>query len=452
MVPEVSIIFDEKKLEPPKSYKQWRDKQRTPVVPVQSAEGNAKNKFVKFDCVDHSGSERPRQSVPTYAAAPFIDANSYKMNAVNQSESRTGNGNMNGIAINQYVPEIRDRQPSPPLKVAQRAQHSAATISATPNNAVVSVPKPTVTMEEMYELMSLQQKRMEANKAQNTSNVQSPPPSLTNATPAQNQITLNDIFQLFLQTQQRSEPPPQPIDIASTPVPVAKEAPTNLTRPDDSEPSLKDLFRIIVKQQEQLINIQKQVQTILVQNNDRSPYNEQHRPICDAYNRFNAAPNPMGVMTSLEINVQKYSHNKKSPTDQKLVPAASSDRANQENQLKCCTNCQSPLNQNANEKSNNSDETDENNPNDWTIYGNILNQVNHVLQNSPVNGDNHKAFPNETRQPIVQNHLDASTPSPASSSPNCNVFGPGPSHIRFQEFQQIGLKFDDVNVSATSKR
>lgn len=445
----MSIIFDEKKLdeEQPKSYKEWRDKQRLPGVAVNSADGiatGAKNKFVKFDCVDNSGSEQPRQNAPTYPAAPFIDANSSR---INPNDNRTSNGNMN-----QYAAESRDRIP---LNMAYRNHQPPAAISATPNNAVVSMPKPAVTMEEMYELMSLQQKRMEANEAKNMPNVPSPPPTITNtSTPVQNQITLNDIFQLFLQTQQRSEPPAQPINNVPSPVqtinqpePVAKEVPMDLKHPDDSEPSLKDLFHIIVKQQEQLINIQKQVQTILVQNNDRSPYNEQHRPICDAYNQFNSAPNRMGVMTSLEINVQKYSHNKKTPPNQKLV---SSDRPSKENALQCCTNCQSPMNQNAPQKTNVSDETDENNQNDWTIYGNILNQVNHVLQNSPVNGDSNKAT--QPRQPIAQNHLDSSTPSSASSSPNCNVFGPAPSHIRFQEFQQIGLKFDDVNVSATSKR
>lgn len=448
--------------EQPKSYKQWRDKQRTPVVPVNSVEGNAtgaKNKFVKFDCVDLNGSEQPRQSVPTYPAAPFIDMNSCRMNAVKSSESRTSNGNMNGIALNQFTAESRDRHSTVALNVPHQTHQSAATIGASPNNAVVSMPKPTVTVEEMYQLMSLQQKRIESNGTQNTPNVQSPPPSITNATnatPGQNQITLNDIFQLFLQTQQRPEPPLQPINIVTTPVqtieqhvPVAKEIPMDLSRPEDSDPSLKDLFHIIVKQQEQLINIQKQVQAILVQNNDRSPYNEHHRPICDAYNQFNSAPNPMGVMTSLEINVQKYSHNKKTSSDQKLVPP-SLDRPNKENALQCCTNCQSPMNQNAPGKADTSDETDENSPNDWTIYGNILNQVNHVLQNSPVNGDSSKA--KQPRQKISQNHLDSPTPSSASSSPKCNVFGPTPSHIRFQEFQQIGLKFDDVNVSATSKR
>lgn len=482
----MSIIFNDKKLdaEQPKSYKQWRDKQRTQVVPVNSIERNAigaKNKFVKFDCGDRSDSEQPRQNVPTYTAAPFIDANSCRMNPIVSNECRTTNGNMNGIDINQNAAVRRDHPPTDTLSMARSDDHRpTATNYSTPSEAAISVSKPTITMEDMYRLMSLQQ-RMEANECRNAPNVQSSQPS--NASPAEQEITLNDIFQLLLQTQQQPQqqpqqqhqmqPPPQPITIVPTPVQtfsqpvtVAKEVPMELTRPQDGEPSLKDLFHIIVKQQEQLLNIQKQVQAILVQNTNHSPYIDHHRSICDAYNQFNATPNPMGVMTSLEINVQKYSHNKKSPPDRKLMPS-SNDRENKENMLQqCCTNCRSPLNQNAPEKmivlderaaeqQNSSPNSDQNNRNDWAIYGNILNQVNHVLKNSPPpNADHNRPFHNGqmSRQPIAQHHPDSSNPSSASSTPNCNEFEPTPSHIRSAQFQQIGLKFDDVNVSATSKR
>lgn len=469
----MSIIFDEKKLETeqPKSYKEWRDKQqRTQVVPVNLTEKNAigtKNKFVKFDGVDQSGSEQPRQNIPTYSTMPLIDIDACRLNAIDSNEIKMNNGHMNGIDAKQC--ENRNQM----LSAIRRDFQPTETMNSTPNETAIS--KSTITMEEMYRMMSLQQKRMETNTNRNVENVQ--PPQSSTATPAQKAITLDDIFQLLLhsqqtqQTQHQLEPSSQPVNIVPAPVqamnqtlPIAKEIPMDLKRSEDSEPSLKDLFHIIVKQQEQLINIQKQVQAILVQNTNRMPQNDHNRPICDAYNQFNGAPNPMGVMTSLEINVQKFSHNKKSPPNRKLTPS-SNDAANKENVLQCCSNCKSPLNQIAAEKINalneiaaeqqqESPHSEQNNPNDWTFYGNILNQVNHVLQNSPpINADTNKAFHNEqmSRQPITPN--DSSTPSSASSSSNCNVFvGPTPSHIRSAQFQQIGLKFDDVNVSATSKR
>lgn len=440
IVPEVSIIFDEIKLESeePKSYKQWRDQQRTPAAPVNYGEMiDAKKKFVKFDCLDVSDIEQPRQMIPTHSPVPFNG-----VSAANTSTNKT----MNKIASNQF----------------NVVSQSTKTIHAASNDAVVSMRKPIVTMEDMYKLMSLQQKTMEAKETRCTSNAQSRMPS--NETAAQTEITLNDILQLLLRAQQPKQQPDmsQQRDISNT-IPIdAVDDQTNAKRVSvinevqmasaaDDEPSLRDLFRIIVKQQEQLINIQQQVQAILVQNNSRLPYNDCHRPICDAHNSFNAAPNPMGVMTSLEINVQKYSHNTKSPSDRKLTPSSNAAV------LQCCSNCKSPLTQNPSENNifvatpanrQNSPNSKPNNANDWTFYGNILNQVNHVLQNSPpANVDSNRSF-HTNDQRSHQNHPDPSSPSSSSSSasPNCNNF------VTSAQFQQIGLKFDDVNVSATSKR
>lgn len=462
-VPEVSLIFDEKKLdaERPKSYQEWRDKQRLQGT-SDSVATCAKSKSVKFDGIDYSGNDQPRQNIPTHTPAPFIDANSCRM----KTFVPTNNVNVNGFAVN---PTVTARRVEQTIEVPSVARLEAAvTPNRTSNDGVVSIPKPTITMEDMYKMMSLQNQRMEAEVMRNASIPPAAQPP--NPCPPPKEITLNDVFQLLLQSQQtqrQSEPPPQlvspvtvPTQTTIQPATIATETSRELSRPDDGEPSLKDLFHIIVKQQEQLLNIQKQVQAILVQSSGHTPYSDNHRPIRDAYSHFSGAPNPMGVMTSLEINVQKYTHNKKSATDRKLAPPTSGRGQT----LQCCTNCRSPLIPSGPEQMIVLDETarelqntpdpDQDATNDWALYGNILNQVNHVLQNSPpVNAESNRGHNGHmSHHQFAQPRMESSTPSSASSSPNCNVFDQTPSHIRTAQIQQIGLKFDDVNVSATTKR
>lgn len=289
------------------------------------------------------------------------------------------------------------------------------------------------------------------------------------------EITLNDIYQLLSNiqksTQNREEQPhsiPQqivgPHFMPQHAVPQSYEQISHGRKPGEinqltsSEPTIKDLFGVIVKQQEQLMNIQNQVNMLLMNSNNAvgQPINSMPNQFFGGPCNIQPHPNQMGVMTSFEINVQScQSRPPQQNSNSYLTPnvnyqngAATNSKRNLVCSCEC--GCSSTNKQNSSTSSENNEENgnptlenDNENPSGWTFYGNILNQVNNVLQNSP-QVDKPTQNPVHVTNTNDENNLELNTDN--NFTPNFT------KSIRTAQFKQVGFRFDDVNISATSKR
>lgn len=239
----------------------------------------------------------------------------------------------------------------------------------------------------------------------------------------------------------------------------------NMVRATNAEPSMKDLFNIILKQQEQLMNIQKQVHTLLLNSTNGSapaivppPQQIESNQMFDRteYKQFpNSQANPFGVMTSLEINVQQLKPCTKPAYES--IPNEMNAAMNGNNAIKHCgcscqcenKNTHQPLMIQSSDSESNDNNSDcfskqDDKKSGWTFYGNILNQVNNVLQNaSPENSSRGKM----NNQPFNVTN-DAAIQSNNNNNCNYNVR----PNIRSTQIKQVGLQFDDVNISAMAKR
>lgn len=225
---------------------------------------------------------------------------------------------------------------------------------------------------------------------------------------------------------------------------------------NDDEPTVKDLFQIIIKQQEQLIHLQEQVKSILLHSNSRAitetPIVRQssspttaavlHKPIDITMqpnsNEIDNTPKTIGVMTSFEINIQQSfaSATNQNPSNDKPTSECECrckyTKPNNERQLDVTPSRNGiPCNQNQQHDGN---ENALNENAGWAFYGNILDQVNDVLQNSP---------------PV--NNVEQSRPIGRPYDTPIN--DSRPSNFRTTtQFKKIGFQCDDVNISATAKR
>lgn len=231
---------------------------------------------------------------------------------------------------------------------------------------------------------------------------------------------------------------------------------------NDDEPTVKDLFKIIIKQQEQLIHLQEQVQNILLHNNSRaitetplaqatfssSPAGVLHKPVDRAMQQnpheFDNIPKTIGVMTSFEINIQQNYASTSNQNRSNAEPTKIDN--NSDRKCKCCCKHKSQYDEPqsdvalSNDQSSNQQQANDGGENGlnentgWAFYGNILEQVNDVLQNSP-----------------PANNVNQSRPTGRPNDTPLNDFRP--SNIRTTtQFKKIGFHCDDVNISATAKR
>lgn len=235
----------------------------------------------------------------------------------------------------------------------------------------------------------------------------------------------------------------------------------NMVRAQNAEPSMKDLFNIILKQQEQLMNIQQQVHALLLNSTNGStpaiapPQQIESNQMFDRteYKQFsNSRANPIGVMTSLEINVQQLK-----PCSKPAYETVPNEMNAAIKQCGCSCQCE---NKNTNQpmmiQSSDSESNDDNSDciskqgdkkTGWTFYGNILNQVNNVLQNTSPENPNREKMNNQPFNIIN----DAGIRSNSNNNiNNCN-YNVRPN-IRSTQIKQVGLQFDDVNISAMAKR
>lgn len=227
-------------------------------------------------------------------------------------------------------------------------------------------------------------------------------------------------------------------------------------RQDDAdEPTMKDLFKIIVKQQEQLVRLQDQVQRILLcGNNAAITGHTGHAPRAHVSQNQTSPPHEhcrkaVGVMTSLEINIQKNYQANGGAIERGDRVEMQQPMRQSNNQCKC--DCgQQPSNVPSNRvfdpiaapdavhhivtSDDEDDQAEGGKPPGWTFYGNILEQVNHVLENSP---------------PVNNN---SQSRRPAQQQPESPMTDMRSSNVRMAQFKQIGFKCDDVNISAMSKK
>lgn len=228
----------------------------------------------------------------------------------------------------------------------------------------------------------------------------------------------------------------------------------NLSDASDAVPTTRDLFNIVVKQQEQLMNIQKQIHMLLMHtmNNagdstgiSRKPQhirNNGESPIQAGHLNRPKAVNPIGLMTSLEINVQHCNRN-----------AA-------RKQCGCQCECNDRPKYGHTSESDISDQDNEHYPNvhagdgdagdgtvnaDWMFYGNVLNQVNEVLE---------KTSPKTNRSPISSQplmHADQQMLAARNTVVAADSNNERPNFCS-AKVKQFGFQIDDVNISAKSKR
>lgn len=291
----------------------------------------------------------------------------------------------------------------------------------------------------------------------------------------QQEINLDDVYRLLQNIQQKNvatpqlyEPPmptqnhlrnaQQNLVLHDNQQPIVPSNEVNVGQMSNSEPTIKDLFSVIVKQQEQLLNIQKQVHMLLM--NPRSVgAAHNHFQGGPDFNQLNGRPKPMGVMTSFEINVQpckprmslQPNEIHKSQNVCNDIEAKTSSEPK-----KCSCNCSCGVLETVKQtskpvQSSDSESNDENSDsfqNGWAFYGNILNQVNNVLQNSPqITKPNQ--HPIETIATNHQNLFERTDEYHVQQ----NQFTPNITKtVRSAQIKQVGFQFDDVNISATSKR
>lgn len=429
-MPEVSILFDNPKKtasagdDQPMSYREWKE--------MQQNSGN-KKKIVTFEC--------PEQPVASVRSLPSAQTNPINANAyhpiggtqhniaqMERTVSPVGIANLN--PLNER--EVKDmNQPRSQWPQEQSQQF---------------------TVDDMYKLLTLQQNMQVATRK--PAEAPAPTPVPPEPPVARQNVNVQDLFSLMLQIQQQTLQASRPKEDPSSPSLQPKPAETrevalreSQSERREDEPTTKDLLQIILKQQEQLMNVQSQVHALVravSSNSSQSFANNQQ------------AQKQMSVMTSLEINVQKI-RNKKSPLDRRIIDTPAPALYEEENEIEdkenqCCRcDCKcgnekagypeagvirrSNLSSGSETVTTTSPQSASGQPG-WALCGNILSQVNDVLQNSPP-ADAPKAQSARTEQQCV-----AKPPHPSDRN----------NYVASAQFKQFGIHFDDVNLAATSKR
>lgn len=460
IVPEVSLIFEDTrksvsgKETQPKSYKEWKQQQQQPqqcvvkLAPYQSSIADRK-KIVTFDLPT---------DIQTEKKAPTLLVESTPIAACQQLD----------LSICEPIKSeniVRHSIPAHQMTVTQSKQPDYQHFVQHQSDKRMMMPSQPI-VDEMYKRGSVPINTMVTPNQMLNNNTNNNQPSS-----ASKDITLNEIYQL-LHNMHVNNQPSNPmtnhqndlnrlnahdvgmenhrhIDHLSL-VPGNLQASPNPSTPNNGEPTMRDMFTIVMRQQEQLMNIQSQVQALLMR-----PTNAIGQILGDANANVNQIDTKqVGVMTSLEINVQNYKPSAKQVDDNFGTPITRNKLANNQNikSCGCMCNCNTQNRQHLSDSGSNDDNFDNNSPRQnesagWTFYGNILNQVNDVLQStSPVSS----ARPaNENQSPQLINNTNN---FPTGSNETPRRFSNVLPNIRTAKIKQVGFQIDDVNISAMTKR
>lgn len=462
IVPEVSLIFDESKksianqLTQPKSYKEWKQQQQQQMTqptakftPNQTTAADRK-KIVTFNLPNENQSTKNVQQLPIestpMAICQQLDLSLCEPRKFNENDHHTNQFN--------YMTDAKQQDYNHLL------QHQN-------NKRMIASPQMT---EENYKRPSnpmANQVMNQVNGGQNQAN--------------SNGITLNDVYQLLqnMQTNNASGDKENNLNhlngynIARADthrqiehrslVPSAMQQPYPSPPANQTEPTMKDLFSVILKQQEQLMNIQNQVHALLMRST--APASNQlesrHHPnqiMADPnanVNQIDSHGNQVGVMTSLEINVQNIKPNALQSDENFSTPKNKIVNNRNVKRCGCMCNCdqsqkpvQSPDSGSNDDNFDTSPTQGPDTPVGWTFYGNILNQVNDVLQNtSPISS----ARGNEPQNPLQPTNSENYSSERVTEIPIRRTSNVMPN-IRSAQFKQVGFQIDDVNISAMTKR
>lgn len=457
-VPEVSLIFDDSKQlisnneTQPKSYKVWKQQQQQqcqePIAKlltnrIQSCD---RKKIVTFD-LPADGHNDVKQFPQMADSSPIALCRQLDLSLnepIGSSNRQPIPVNVtplevqyNQHAYNAYMPYRNDNGGGP---ASQQMPMQNFTNQPT-ENPKSAAPK-EITLNEVYQMLQ----NMQVNK-------QSLPTAPIN--PKSNAINQYDSTAGGLDWQQQMN--------------------TRFPCTPNGDPTVRDIFNVILKQQEQLMNLQNQVQLLLMrtastpmhQPNDSTQYANRMLHVKPKCNEIDARNKQMSVMTSLEINVQ---NGKSSGAKNATATAAANFHTPQSGkhaaimgnqsvkQCGCACNCSEQNNVQSSDSGSNDDNLEASpdrgeTQTGWTFYGNILNQVNDVLQSTPPAANAH-AGDSDTAIQIAAAATAANIENRYNSPNNVPSKHPHsmPQQIRTAQFKQVGFQIDDVNISAMSKR
>ncbi|XP_031617730.1 uncharacterized protein DDB_G0286175-like [Contarinia nasturtii] len=460
IVPEVSLIFDDPKVvlgkgSQPKSYKEWKQQQQ---IPLQHQQEPATAKFASSQI-----SATDRKKIVTFDLPKETPINKNVLLPSNESTP---------IAVCQQLDlslceprKINDTgcQMVKPNYLTER--RSCPTIQTNTNNFTqqqkhnqIVAAHQFIANESCTQLPMNQYMNQIPNANQNLNQI-----PINQNTP--NGITLNDVYQL-LQNMQSNGQSSSPINNMQNDFnrlndvqnqhgvfELTPKKPSN-----NGEPTIKDMFGVILRQQEQLMNIQNQVHMLLersshnyIEARHQTNNNNNQMMIGDNngnLNRNDARTKQVGVMTSLEINMQNFKAGESQSVDNFNTPQKV---INQQivKSCGCMCNCEKQKEPQSSDSGSNDDNFDTSPKHDdgtqtgWTFYGNILNQVNDVLQNtSPISNTKTNDAQSPQIRANIENNFNGENRRHSNIMPN----------IRSAQIKQVGFKIDDVNISAMTKR
>lgn len=484
-VPEVSLIFDDSKQftvndeAQPKSYKVWKQQQQQqcpePIAKVlpNRIQSNDRKKIVTFDLPTDCNTET--KILPQMVENSPI-AQCHQLDLSLYEPKNSSNGIRQTVPANFIPTERQSNQQDHIGCMPYRNDNGMCVLESLPNK-MNNIGTPNKQLPKQHFM----------NQVTNNSNYATT-----------KEITLNEIYQLLqnMQVNNRSSLPNEVMNQHNGGLdryqqlnhflnaPERFDASTNMPQHSSNhgDPTTRDIFNVILKQQEQLMNLQSQVQLLLMrsanttpilhhqqqqqQQNENTPYTTNRITHTNTnVNEIDTRKKQMSVMTSLEINVQNSKSNGMETaanfnTPKNTKRLASAIKGNQSTkQCGCICNCVEQKNVQSSDSGSNDDNLDTSpergeTQTGWTFYGNILNQVNDVLQSTPppaAAASNVKANEKNTTPNVIpaniENHYN---------SPN-NISCPQSSHsmpnqIRTAQFKQVGFQIDDVNISAMSKR
>lgn len=443
-VPEVSIILDESSTtrksdsKVPQSYKEWKQQQNqlelqakqqfgSPILSDATNVVKEKKKNVTFQSPTLTDSNRDfhRQPIGRSSQSPSPPNNSdsteafiirdsiqkvsHHMNSAPQFECQS-------VQQSEFVPYENNFSTLQRMHGSQQSNEHAiagstkmAATSSNDNNEKIS-------LDHIYQML------MNLQMSKQTPNTQS--------------AQLNDFNR---ETNERYAQNMECQQYRSNQMNERRMSPhANSSDTSDTAPNTRDLFNIVVKQQEQLMNIQKQIHMLLVHTMNagdttnipkvQNINNSAGLPTNIDHTNRPSATNSIGLMTSLEINVQRNNAIKQcgckcecNDNRLKYGHTSESDNSDQENLV-------IPSSNNGNMQKN------------WMFYGNVLNQVNEVLEKtSPKTNKPTESTPFEVQQQLPRNPFFNDN---SNDTPNrCSA-----------KVKQFGFQIDDVNISARSKR
>lgn len=470
IVPEVSLIFEDtnkvilSQESQPRTYKEWKQhqqqQQQQPLPTVAKLASNQtstndRRKIVTFDLpVD----TQPTKILPISSSGNNPIAICQQLDLSMCEPSKNDNSGAHSFPANGLTATVRKQQSNNHF-----VQHQY-----NKNNMMTTQPY----FDEMYNRMPVQQLNYQMlSENQNNSNNNNNHKQMAKT----KEITLNEIYQLLQNmqlgnqssTNERNdlnqlnarnheyENHQQLEHLSVTPNHLQSSSAT--VGVNNGEPTMRDMFNIIVKQQEQLMNVQNQVHVLLMRS--ANPQNHAINDRCSAANQIDSHTKQVGVMTSLEINVQNYKPTAAQPNVNHFTTPIKNNQLECNQRIKSCgcmCNCEPQRQQQSSDSGSddvnfNTSPKQDDSKNGWTFYGNILNQVNDVLQNTPPGPNVKTSNENQHHQMSNIRNSTENVPMAVAEIPMRRQSNVMPN-IRSAQFKQVGFQIDDVNISTMTKR